>query len=187
MARKYVRISQDAFSKFAVDSGLLLKSFDVTGEQEVLDSDIVCATTGNVTATCVPTYSDLGEDVNNCPNGMKELKHLDYWKATLGFTALEISEDVLKVALGAADVSDGKVAPRMELKSEDFADYWLVVDLLGGGTAAVHMMNGLSSEGFSATFAKNSKTQLSVTLEGHVSINDQDTVPMEFYLLEAGE
>lgn len=188
MARKYAKISADAFSKFAVDSGLLLSSFDVTGEAAVTDDAIICCTTGNVTATCVPTYSDLGEDVNNCPNGMKEMMHLDSWECTLGFTALEISEKAIKTALGAADADEsGKITPRKDVAGTDFKDYWLVVDLMGGGAAAVHLMNGLSTDGLSATFAKNTKAQIAITLRGHFSIDEQDVVPMEFYLLDTDE
>ena len=187
MARKFTRISQDAFNEFAINSGMLLKTFDVSGGKDFTDEDIVCDTTGDITATCVPTYSDMGEDVNNCPDNMKELMHLDSWEAKLAFTALNVTPEVIRMALGAADVDGGKITPRMKLDTEkDFSDIWLVCDLLDDDRfVAVHLMNGLSTAGLSLKTTKNGKGQLQVEMSGHVSITAQDTVPMEFYVSEA--
>lgn len=186
MARKFTRISADAFNKFAIDAGLVLNKFDVTGATEVEDADIVCATTGDVSATCVPTYSDMGEDVNNCPNGMMELMNLDGWETRVTFTALDITPETFKLSLGAADIEEGKVVPRMTLDTEkDFSDIWLVFDLLHGGYAAVHLINALSTAGLSLTLTKSGKGNLQVEMGGHVSIKNQKTVPMEFYVSNA--
>ena len=72
-------VSQDVFDEFQVDAGVLLKSFDPSAPA-LVDEDIICATTGGINPTCVPTYSDWGEDVDNVPNGMKELMRLDGWE-----------------------------------------------------------------------------------------------------------
>ena len=181
----FKRISADAFKNFAVDAGLLLKSFDITGATTPADTDILCATTGDVSVNCAPTYSDYGEDVNGCPNNLMQMKHLDRWECTIGFSSLEYSAEFLQVALGAADVADGAITPRSKVTDDDFADYWLVCDLAGGGVAVVHLINGLSTAGVAVTFAKDTKMKIDVTLTGHVSSDEQDKVPMEFYVLEA--
>lgn len=185
MARKFTKVSQDIFKECVIDSGILLKTFDVTGATEVKDEDIVCDTTGDISATCVPTYSDMGEDVNNCPAGTMELMNLDGWETRLSFTALNATAETIHLALGAADIdaASGKVTPRSVLNVEnDFRDVWLVCNLMGGGFAAVHLMNALSTAGLSLTTTKNGKGQLQIELGGHVSIDAQDVVPMEFYV-----
>jgi hypothetical protein len=53
----------------------------------------------------------MGEDVDNCPANMKELVHLDSWLCTLGFTALNISPEGIRLYLGCADVSGTKSLP----------------------------------------------------------------------------
>jgi hypothetical protein len=182
MARKFTRIKQDTFKSMSINTGLLLKRFDVSGETEVAEEDIFCDTTGDVEASCVPTYSDLGEDVNNCPNGMMELMQLESWEAKLSFTALNITEDTLRLSLGAADVSGGKVSPRSTLDvSKDFTDVWLVFDRLDGGYGAVCLRNALSTGGLTLSLTKNGKGQLRVELTGHYSMAAQDDPPMEFY------
>jgi len=42
-------------------------------------------------------------------------------------------------------------------------------------------MNALSTGGLSLQTTKNGKGQVQIELTGHVSINAQDTMPMEWY------
>lgn len=144
----------------------------------------MCATTGGIQVSCVPTYSDMGEGVDNCPVNMMELKHLDSWECTMSFTALGTSPEAIKLALGAADIGSPdttKVTPRWDLLQTDFQDIWWVGDRADGGMVAVCLKNALSTGGFSLQTTKNGKGQVSVELTGHVSMDAQDTMPMEFY------
>lgn len=190
---KFTVIPQDTFTGLQLDAGVLLKKFTPTTPAAPADEDIICATTGGINATCVPTYSDLGEDVDNCPVNMKELKHLDSWECKLSFTSLGMSANAIKLALGAADIGDTTaskkdiVTPRRDLKQTDFTDLWWVGDRADGGCVAVQIKNALSTGGFSLQTTKNGKGQLSVELTGHVSIDAQDTMPMVFYSLAASE
>lgn len=179
-------IPQSTFEEMQLDAGVLLTTFN-PASPAVTDSAIICATTGGISASCVPTYSDLGEDVDNCPINTKEFKHLDSWLCTLGFTSLGVSPAQIKMALGAADI-DGtdttKIVPRRDLEQTDFSDVWWVGDRADGGFVAVQLKNALSTDGFALTTTKAGKGQVAVTLTGHVSINAQDVVPMVFYSAE---
>lgn len=183
---KFTRIPEDTFNNLQTDAGVLLKTFDPANPAEPADEDIITATTGGINAVCQPTYSDFGEDVDNVPNNMKELKHLDGWNCTISTTALGTSAELIKLQLGAADI-DGttKIVPRADLKQSDFEDaIWWVGDKADGGLLAIKLMNVLSTGGFSLQTTKNGKGQLTLELTGHVSIDDQTTVPMEFYSME---
>lgn len=181
---KFTRISQDAFEEIQTNAGILLKKFDPTGATEVADEDIVTATTGGITASCVPSYSDWGEDVDNCPNNMMEMMELDTWDCRLSCVGLGTSPEFIKLSLGAADVADGKITPRRDLKQTDFADIWWVGDRADGGMVAIRLINALSTSGFSLKTTKKGKGQISIELTGHVSIENQTLVPMEFYVSE---
>ena len=181
-------VQQSVFDEFQVDAGVLLKTFDPTNP-ELDEENIICATTGGISPTCTPSFSDWGEDVDNCPNGMMELMHLDSYECTLGFTALNTTPEIIRMALGAADieVESGKITPRRHLEDTDFADVWWVGDRSDGGLVAIRLINAMCKSGFSLQTTKNGKGQISVTLSGHVSINNQDVVPMEFYVQEGTE
>lgn len=183
----FTKIPQNAFDALQLDAGVLLSSFN-PASPSVPDSAIICATTGGITVSCVPTYSDFAEDVDNAPNNLKEFKHLDGWECKISTTSLGTSAELIRMALGAADVTvaSGKVVPRRNLSQDDFADLWWVGDKADGGFVAVKLINGLSTAGFSLATTKNGKGQITIELTGHVSIADQDTMPMEFYSIDGG-
>lgn len=183
---RFTVIPQDTFQELQLDAGILLNTFN-PANPSVTDTNIITATTGGITVACVPTYSDFGEDVDNCPNNTKELKHLDGWECTITTTALGTSPEAIKLALGAADIDGAdstKITPRADLAQTDFSDIWWVGDRADGGMVAVQLKNALSTGGFSLQTTKNGKGQISLTLTGHVSINAQDVVPMVFYSAE---
>lgn len=177
------RISETAFDELQLEAGLILKSFDPQNPT-VSDENIVCVTTGGISVSCVPTYSDLGADVDNCPENVLELKKLDSWLCKISFTALNVTAESIKMALGAADVASGKITPRNKLEKADFADIWWAGDRSDGGMAAACLKNALSTGGLSIKTTKKGKGQLTVELTGHVSIENVDSVPMEFYVKE---
>nr|DAV58870.1 MAG TPA: major tail protein [Caudoviricetes sp.] len=184
---KFTVIPKDTFSGMQLDAGVLLKTFNPTSVAAPQDTDIICATTGGINPTCVPTYSDLGEDVDNCPVNMKELKHLDGWECKMSFTALGTSADNIRLALGAADVATNKITPRRDLKQSDFSDIWWVGDRADGGCVAIQLKNALSTGGFSLQTTKSGKGKISCELTGHVSIDAQDEMPMIFYSIDKQE
>ena len=185
---RFTVIPQDTFESLQLDAGVLLKTFN-PASPAVTDAAILCSTTGGITINCQATFSDLGEDVDNCPNNMKELKHLDGWDCSMQFTALSTSREGFKMALGAADIdaTTGAITPRKDLEQTDFSDLWWVGDRADGGCVAVKLKNALSTSGFSLKTTKEGKGNLSVTLTGHVSINDQETMPMEIYSIDPEE
>lgn len=180
------KIPQNTFNSLQTNAGVLLWSFNPTAPA-VTDSNIICPTTGGITVSCKPTYSDLGENVDNCPDNMKEFKHLDGWECMMSTTSLGTSLESIRLSLGAADVTaqTSKVTVRRDLKQSDFRDLWWVGDRADGGLVAVKLRNALSTGGFELKTEKNGKGQVSIELTGHVSINDQDTMPMEFYSLDS--
>lgn len=181
---KFTVIPSNTFDEIQTDAGVLLKTFDPDNPVAPADEDIICATTGGINPVCTPTFSDMGEDVDNAPNNTMELKHLDGWDCSIATTAIGTSPAAIKLALGCADIdgSDAtKIIPRADLKQTDFADIWWVGDRADGGFVAVQLKNALSTGGFSLQTTKNGKGQIALTITGHVSISALKTVPMVFY------
>lgn len=181
---RFTRIPADTFEQIQTNAGILLYNFDPKNPDTVKDEDIICPTTGGITAACKPTYSDYGEDVDNCPANLLELKNLDNWVSTLEFTSLGTSARSIRLAVGAADIDSDdptKIVPRTKVKVSDAQDIWWVGDRADGGMVAVCLKRALSTEGFSLKTTKNGKGQTTVTLTGHTTVATQDEVPMEFY------
>lgn len=180
------KISANAANNMQIQAGLLLKSFDVTDPKEPADSAIVCATTGDFNITCVPETTDFFEDVNNAQNNTKEGKHITGWNCGLTVGCLEITEETLLLALGAADVGeDDGVHPRHDYKVSDFKKLYWIGDMIDeDNLLCVVMDDTVNTGGLSLTTTKNGKGNLSLSLTPHASAATPTVVPMAFYLLE---
>ncbi|MBR4589434.1 MAG: hypothetical protein IKO36_02115 [Bacteroidaceae bacterium] len=186
MGRMFTVIPQDTFDGLQLEAGVLLTDFD-PANPAVVDSAIVCATTGGISISATPEYTDLGEDVDNVPPNMKELKSDPKWTCQIATTGLGTSPEAIRLALGAADItaSTGKIAPRSSLDQDDFADLWWVGDKADGGFVAAKLINALSTGGFSLQSSKDGKGNVALEFTGHVSIDEQDKMPIEFYSMDA--
>jgi hypothetical protein len=95
--------------------------------------------------------------------------------------------------VAAADVSGEKLTPRNGIKDTDFADLWWVGDYSSengetkGGFIAIHMMNTLSTGGFTIQSSDNSKGSFAFTFTAHFSMDKQDVVPFEIYIKAGAE
>lgn len=182
---KFTVIPLNTFQGLQLDAGVLLKHFDPNNPVAPADRDIISATTGGINIVCQPTYSDLGEDVDNCPNNMKELKHVDSWDCRVSTNCIGTDAETIRLSLGAADIDaeNSAIIPRRDLKQSDFSDLWWVGDRADGGLVAVQVKNALSTDGFSLQTTKSGKGQIALGMTGHVSLDSQDEMPMTFYSL----
>jgi hypothetical protein len=127
-----VTVTSDSLDLVQVQAGMILTSFNTTTPAAPTAESVLCVTTGGIQADCVPTFEDFGEDIDNCPNNTKELKRITGWDCTLSFTALDMSGEVFKTALGAAikaaatTAHPESVEPRAQVAVQDFSDLWFV-------------------------------------------------------------
>ena len=184
---KYTKIPETAFQKMQLNAGVLLNSF-TPSSAEVTDNAIVGATTGGISFTATPSFMDFGEDIDNCPKNMKELKKLDTWDIKMSGTFITVSPDSVASLVAAADVASEKVTPRSDLKDSDFKDLWWVGDYsdkngnANGGFCAIHMMNALPTGGLSIKSSDKAKGQFAFEFTAHYSMDAQTTVPFEVYV-----
>lgn len=188
---KYKKLSETAFQEIQINAGVILSNF-TPADATIDTADIIGATTGGVSFTAVPEFVDFGEDIDNCPKNMMELKRINSWDIKLSGTYVTINATSAKTMIGAADVSDTKITPRNDLAVTDFSDLWFVGDYsdkngeTNGGFIAIHMMNSLSTGGFSIQSSDNAKGQFAFEYTAHYSMDAQTTVPFEVYV-KAGE
>ena len=184
---KYTKIPETTFQNLQLNAGVLLSAFN-PASATVANESIIGATTGGVNFTATPTFSDYGEDIDNCPKNMMELKKLDSWEISMSGTYVTVDANAVKSLVGAADVSGNKITPRNDVLLSDFTDIWWVGDYsdkngeTNGGFVAIHMMNALSTGGFAIQSSDNGKGNFAFTYTAHYSMSAQDTVPFEVYV-----
>lgn len=192
---KFRKIPEATFKNIVLNAGVLLSSF-TPATPTVDDANILGATTGGINFTATPSFTDFGEDIDNCPKNMKELKKLDSWEVKLTGTFITSNTSLIAMLMGAGDVGTSdttKVTPRVDVASADFKDLWFVCDYSdkngenNGGFCAIKIINALSTGGFSMQSADKGKAQFSFEFTGHVSMSAQTVVPFEVYLKEGTE
>lgn len=187
---KFTKIPADTFKTLQLNAGVLATTF--TPATGTLDKEAqIGATSGGINFTATPTYSDFGEDIDNCPKNTKELKRLDEWEVTMSGTFVAADTAIAKLLIGAADIDKTdatKVTPRNDLADADFGDIWFIGDYsdkngeTNGGFIAIKLINALSTGGFQLQTSDKAKGQFSFTFTGHYSIDAQGTVPFEVYI-----
>ena len=184
---KFTQIPADTFKQIVLNAGILLKSFTPnTGTFSA--SDIVGATTGGITFEATPTFSDFGEDIDNCPKNTMELKKLDSWEVKMSGTYVTLTAEIAKSVISAADISDIKITPRNDIDLADFSDLWFVADYsnlngeTNGGFCAIHLLNALSTSGLKIQSSDKAKGQFAFEYTAHYSISEPDIVPFEVYI-----
>lgn len=189
---RFTKMNPNALKHMTWDSGIIVNEFDpTTGEIDL--KDIQWETTGDINFSATRDMTDMGADINNCPENTMQLQKANPWQAQITGTAATVTADTIAGFLGNADADSPesgpvKITPRSDLLMSDFADKWLIVnysDLTGetnGGFAALHLMNALSTDGFSGTFGKNKNGTFPFTIKAFYDIEDMSKVPFEIYL-----
>lgn len=191
---KFTQIPTSTFEELQLNAGVLLADFDPT-DGTVANSDILGATSGGVAFADTPSFRDDGEDIDNCPKGTKELMRIDSREITLSGTYITMNTERAKSLIAAADIDAGDpthIIPRSDLAQTDFKDIWWVGDYSdkngnsNGGFIAIHLMNALSTGGFSLQSGDKAKGQFAFSYSAHYGIDDVQKVPYEMFI-KAGE
>ena len=187
---KFTQIPINTFKELQLNAGILTSDFaPTTGTVE--SNMMLGATSGGISFTATPTYNDLGDDIDNCPKNMMELKKLDSWEAKMSGTFLTVNTTQAKSLLAAADIGGSdttKVTPRNDVAVTDFDDIWWIGDYsdkngaTNGGYIAIHMMNALSTGGFQIQSGDKAKGQFAFEYTAHYSMDAADAVPFEIYI-----
>lgn len=186
---KYTTTSPDLFQHLQMNAGIIVEEFNPeTGEF----NGILGATTGGVAFNAAPEFTDFGEDIDNIPANMLELKKQSSVAVTVTGTFVSVTAALAKQLIGAADstAADGvvKIIPRKDLAKTDFKTVWFVgdySDVNTGGNAgylAVKVLNALSTGGFQMQTTDDGKGNFAFELTGHYTLDNQDKVPYEVYI-----
>lgn len=187
---KFTQIPTNTFKEIQLNAGVLLSDF-APSTATLTPANILGATSGGISFTATPEYTDFAEDIDNAPKNMKEFKQLDNWTATMSGTFVSMTTTLAKTLVGAGviDSTDAtKIVPRNDLDQADFSDLWWVGDYsdktgnTNGGFIAIHLLNALSTGGFQIQSSDKGKGNFAFEFTGHYSNSAQDTVPFELYV-----
>lgn len=187
---KFTQLPSDAFTHLQLNAGIICSGFaPATGTV----TGIMGATTGGFSFNSNPTFTDFGEDVDNCPPNTKQLKRISYYDPAASGTFLTVTAASVKTLIGAASVDSSDathVIPANQLSAADFQDVWIVGDYsdkntgTGAGFLAIHLKDALNTAGFQLQTTKDGKGQFAFDFHAHYDLNNIDNVPFEIYVKE---
>lgn len=191
---KFTQIPTDTFKKLQLNAGMLTTEFD-TATGELAMGNIIGATSGGVSFEATPSFTDFGDDIDNCPKNTKELKRLESWEAKMSGSFVTMDTITAKSVIGAATIDSDdatKVVPRNSVDANDFKDIWWIGDYSDvnedgtsagkAGFIAIKLISALSTGGFKIQSGDKAKGTFAFEYTGHYSIEHIDTVPFEIYI-----
>ncbi len=187
---KYTQIPANTFKNLQMNAGILVDSFNpATG----VIGNLIGATTGGIQFADAMSWKDQGEDIDNCPKNMKELKKLESHAVTMSGTFVSVTAATAKMLIGAGDIDAADathIIPRNDVLAADFGTVWWIGDYsdqntgANAGFLAIKLFNALNTGGFQIQTTDKEKGQFAFSFEGHYSMDAQDTVPYEVYIKE---
>lgn len=82
---KFTQIPSTTFQELQLNAGILSSEF-VPATGTLTADSILGATSGGIKFSATLSFTDMGEDVDNCPKNMLELKKLDSWEIKMSGT-----------------------------------------------------------------------------------------------------
>lgn len=186
---KYRQIPATTFKDISLN-GILAENFNPA---DGTVSGIMGATSGGVNFNATLSTRDFGEDIDNCPKNMMELKKADEWDIKVSGSFTTSNYELVHRLVGAGDVTTEngvkKITPRSVIDvTKDFLSFWLLGDHgdvntgSGAGFLAIKIENAFSTGGFQVQSADKDKWKLAFEFTAHVSMNNIDHVPFEAYV-----
>lgn len=190
---KYTQIPATAFQNIQLNAGILVDGFvPATGTI----GNLLGATSGGANFKDTMEFKDFGDDIDNCPKNMKQLKKLQKHEAKMSGTFVTIDAATALVLAAAADVDEldaTHIIPRDDLEDRDFKDIWWIGDYSdvndgsNAGFIALHMMDVLNTGGFQIQSTDREKGKFAFEFTAHYDMKNQTRVPYEVYVRQGGE
>jgi hypothetical protein len=173
-------VTTGTFEHLQLGEGAFLKT---KYEGTLNDDMILSATRGGATISVVPVYRT--RVIDGVPANTKEAKAVDSVSVNASFVALEITPELLKRALGSADLSGNKLTLRHKVETTDFEDLYWIGEVSDGRKVQITFKNAFNENGLSLKTAQNNEGELSMNFSGNYSVANLDTPPVEIEFINA--
>lgn len=189
---KFEKTPTDAFKSMTFGAGILVSDFDPETGTVALENILYVTKNGhalNVTRELI----DIGEPIDNVPEGTKQLQKAKPFQITGNTTVVTFKPEAIMNAIASADketfaVTGTKLKLRNNILESDFQDFWIITNYSefngekNGGMCAYHIMNAMSIDGFNPVHKKDENGEFPFNYKAFYDINNIDQVPFEVYI-----
>lgn len=194
--RKFTGFTTKTAERLLLDAGAFYKNYDVaTDTVESAATKLIGATQGGGSFTVTPTIRSI--ECDGVAGEVKGLKTIDTVAVSMVLNVLEVTPDTLKLALGTgrSEVSSSpsggykKVTMDNIIADGDYLENITWIGRISGqnNPCIIVVKNALSTNGLALTFADAANGVIPITITGHYTADDMETVPFEIYYPESAE
>ena len=141
-------------------------------------ANVLTATNGGISVAIVPEFFTPSVD-GNFDNVVGTGKTITRWTATATTTAVEAQVNMLKTALGVADVTGNTIKGRHTIKIEDYQDLFILAEKGDGSIVQITLKNAMNTSGLSLSTANNGNGGISLSLSANYDVADVNNPPFE--------
>lgn len=176
----------DTFQNLLKGAGMWALNFTPSAPPTLADEDILCTTSGGTSIKCTPVTKNLADGIDNLgENQYFEMKEIVGYTVEASFSTKTANNKMLKLGMGLANESGSKIVPKHgTLTKTDVQDLWFVTPQTDKKCFAACIKNAFSTGGLDMKTENNGTGTLNVTLTGMYSLETQDVVPLECYIIE---
>lgn len=169
-------------------AGTIYKNLKFVGNE--WSGSILGATSGGNKITITNTITNLGENIDGINVKTKGLEVLQGMLATLETNVVEITDEIMKMAILGVEDDETTVdkytviKPKDEIKDDDYIENVAFVGFTADKKAVIIIMeNALCTNGLNTDSKKNDMTVLPLTFECHSTIdaNNHDVLPVTIF------
>lgn len=178
-------------------AGVILKNYDVstdTFSSAVEARKLLGATQGGSSISIKPIVSEI--QVDGVQAGVIGMSQIESWEVTLNTNILEVTEENIKLALGAANseaVSLGtsgtaksykKITGKTQLETSDYIDNITFLGNISGSEEPiiVQIFGALATDGLNINPQDKKQTLVPTKFVGHNSFSNIDEPPFAIYV-----
>ena len=175
----YSGFNAETKNHLLLDAGAFYINYGTENEK------LMGATQGGGEFTAVPTLRQIA--IDGVKGSAKGLKVLEAWEVTLTANFLEVTPEILKMALGVADVDsttnteNDVITGRTSVLDSDYVDNIAWVGNLSGSNkpVVIEVYNALSREGITLSTQDNAEGIVPIVFEGHFDPANLDKAPFQ--------
>lgn len=174
-----------------LDSGVWYKNYDVKTDTPLSAKEkIIGATDNGGSFSAKATYRVV--KVDGVHADIKGMEFIDKWDVEMTVDTMEVTQDTLAMALGAATTNTGDakhtiIKGKMEVADADYLGNITFIGKISGKTEPViiQVLNALCMDGLVLDSKDNDNATVSLKFKGHVDENTLDVPPFTIYYPKA--
>lgn len=189
----YSGFNDKTAEKLLLDAGAFFKNFVVgtdTFDSAVAAKKLIGATSGGGTFVAQPTVRRI--PIDGVKGAAKGLEVIDEWVTTIMANIKEVSQESIKLALGAATIENGpvgykKITAKNHIELDDYVDNIVWVGKLSGTNTPViiEILNAISLGGITLNMQDKNEGLIPTTFTGHYDDTELDEPPFAIYYPDA--